>query len=242
MRLMIIRHGDPDYENDTLTEKGKREAALLAKRLQREKIAAIYTSPLGRAKDTCLYTAKALGMQDKVQEKWWLAEFNHFIDLPTGEKDHLLWDLLPDFWTKEAVLSTGKWYDFPCIKEKNVEEVYKKVGQGLDELLLSHGYRRDGKIFQAENPNRDTVLLFCHFGLESVLLSHLFNCSPMFLFHHTVALTSSVTTLYTEERRKGRAIFRCCGFGDISHLYAGDEPPSFSARFCETYDSDERHD
>ena len=33
MRILIIRHGDPDYEIDGLTEKGKREAALLAKRL-----------------------------------------------------------------------------------------------------------------------------------------------------------------------------------------------------------------
>ena len=23
MRILLIRHGDPDYENDTLTEKGK---------------------------------------------------------------------------------------------------------------------------------------------------------------------------------------------------------------------------
>ena len=33
MRILIIRHGDPDYENDTLTQKGWREADLLAKRL-----------------------------------------------------------------------------------------------------------------------------------------------------------------------------------------------------------------
>ena len=30
MRILLIRHGDPDYENDTLTVKGHREAALLA--------------------------------------------------------------------------------------------------------------------------------------------------------------------------------------------------------------------
>jgi probable phosphoglycerate mutase len=83
---------------------------------------------------------------------------------------------------------------------------------------------------------------FCHFGLESVLLSHVFNCSPMFLFHPTVARTSSVTTLYTEERRKGKAIFRCCGFGDIGHLYAGGEEPSFAARFCEVYGNGDRQD
>lgn len=38
MRLLFIRHGDPDYEHDTLTEKGEREAELLADRLQSEKM------------------------------------------------------------------------------------------------------------------------------------------------------------------------------------------------------------
>ena len=38
MRILLIRHGDPDYEIDGLTEKGKREVALLAKKLAKEKI------------------------------------------------------------------------------------------------------------------------------------------------------------------------------------------------------------
>lgn len=29
MRIFIVRHGDPDYENDTLTEKGRRELSLI---------------------------------------------------------------------------------------------------------------------------------------------------------------------------------------------------------------------
>ena len=35
MRIIFIRHGDPDYEKDSLTEKGWREAALLAERVSR---------------------------------------------------------------------------------------------------------------------------------------------------------------------------------------------------------------
>lgn len=31
MRILIIRHGDPDYKHDALTEKGRREATLLGK-------------------------------------------------------------------------------------------------------------------------------------------------------------------------------------------------------------------
>ena len=32
-------------------------------------------------------------------------------------------------------------------------------------------------------------------------------------------------------------------FGDISHLYANNEPPAFAARFCEAFENgNERHD
>ena len=62
------------------------------------------------------------------------------------------------------------------------------------------------------------------------------------LWHNFVALPSSVTTIVTEEREKGIAQFRCLGFGDVSHLYAADEEPSFAARFCECFEDDTRHD
>lgn len=45
MKILIIRHGDPDYEHDSLTEKGRREAECLAKRLVNEKIDYYYLSP-----------------------------------------------------------------------------------------------------------------------------------------------------------------------------------------------------
>ena len=53
MRLLIIRHGDPDYARDNLTEKGKREAKLLSEMLAKDKIDYLYCSPLGRAKARC---------------------------------------------------------------------------------------------------------------------------------------------------------------------------------------------
>ena len=56
MKIMIIRHGDPDYSIDSLTEKGWREAELLSQRLIKEDIDDFYCSPLGRAKDTASST------------------------------------------------------------------------------------------------------------------------------------------------------------------------------------------
>ena len=105
----------------------------------------------------------------------------------------------------------------------------------LDELLKRHGYYREGHFYRAERPNNDTIVLFCHFGVACVLLSHLLNISPMVLWHGLCAAPSSVTTLATEERRKGIASFRMLSFGDTSHLYAKGEPPSFAARFCECF-------
>ena len=106
---------------------------------------------------------------------------------------------------------------------------------GLDALLAKHGYERSDHLYRAVRPNTENLLLFCHFGVECVLLSRLFDCSPVTLWHHTVALPSSVTVVTTEEREKGVAIFRMSRFADLSHLDAAGEAPSFFARFCEQH-------
>ena len=63
MRLILIRHGEPDYEKDCLTEKGMEQAEGTARRLSGEGISAIYSSPMGRARDTASYTAQRLGLK-----------------------------------------------------------------------------------------------------------------------------------------------------------------------------------
>ena len=243
MRILIIRHGDPDYANDTLTEKGKREATLLAAKLGNEKIDYIYSSPLGRAKDTCMYVAKALGKERDVVVKDWLREFDARPVTPDRDHPSRIWDMLPGYWAnEEKMYDRRQWLEYDFHKEAGTKEKYLHVGEELHKLLASHGYVRENGYYRVENSNRDTIALFCHFGIEMVLLSHIFGVSPIPLLHNFTALPSSVTTLYSEERRKGIASFRCSSFGDLSHLSTGGEPPSFAARFCETFDSDERHD
>ncbi len=117
--------------------------------------------------------------------------------------------------------------DASCHEGRQVDIEYKWVTDNFDKLLAQYGYVRENDIYRVEKANRDTIVFFCHFGLECVLLSHLMNVSPMLLWHHTAAAPTSVTTIYTEERREGTAIFRISSFGDISHLYANNEEPSF---------------
>ena len=61
MKLLIIRHGDPDYTIDSLTEKGWREAEYLSQRMASLDIKDFYVSPLGRARDTASLTLKRMG-------------------------------------------------------------------------------------------------------------------------------------------------------------------------------------
>ena len=243
MRILIIRHGDPDYKNDTLTQKGHREAALLAARLQKEKIDYFYSSPLGRARHTCDYVARAHGKEKDVIEKDWLQEFGCPLVLPSGRTRNIPWDMLPQEWADNPKMyDKDGWYKQDFFEKGEMESRVRYVTDGLDELLKKHGYTRNGHIYRTEKGHTETIALFCHFGLETLLLSHLCDISPMPLWHHFVALPTSVTTLYTEERREGTAVFRCCGFGDTGHLYAGEEEPSFAARFCEIFHSEDRHD
>ena len=119
--------------------------------------------------------------------------------------------------------------------QAGANDAYQHVITELDKLIAKHGYVRENSLYRAVNPNKDTIVLFCHFGLECVLLSRLLNIPPMLLWHGTCAAPTSVTIVNTEERREGYAYFRMSTFGDTSHLYAAGKSPSFAARFCETY-------
>ena len=241
MRIVIIRHGEPDYSIDSLTEKGWKEASLVADRLIKTDAAGVYCSPLGRARDTMKPYIELTKKDYEICD--WLEEFTYeqFVHPETNQKT-FIWDFHPRFLDENIdFYDKNKWLDIPFIKESNVASAIDKVYNGLDELLKKYGYERNGSYYKVLKESHETIYLFCHFGVESVLLSHLFNCSPQVVSHNFIALPTSVTTLISEEREQGKAYFRCQQFGDISHLYAAGEEPSFAGRWCECFSDPERH-
>lgn len=242
MKLLFIRHGDPDYEKDSLTEKGWHEAELLSQRMAETKVDAFFVSPLGRAKDTASLTLKKL--EREAEEKPWLREFHAPIpDFHTGEP-RIAWDQLPADWTIEPkYYDKAQWAETLPMLQGHVITEAKRVWDGLDEILAQNGYIRENNCYHAVAPNEKTLAFFCHFGVTCVMLSHLLGISPMILWHGFCAAPTSVTSLITEERREGTAIFRMNAFGDTAHLYANHEEPAFAARFCETFSNEQqRHD
>ena len=234
MRILIIRHAEPDYATDGLTEKGRREAALLSRRLVNTPMHHIYLSPLGRAIETASYTLGPLGREGQVLP--WLAEFRGHVWDEERRRFRVPWDRKPAKWLgRPLLMDLERWTEDPLFEGTNVPAIWQETLSGLDEVLDRHGYRREGGIWRVHHPNQETVVFFCHFGIGAAIASILTRIPPFALWQGTCMLPSSVTTLVTQERDEGIADWRCVSLGDLSHLYIAGESPSLYALFPEVY-------
>jgi probable phosphoglycerate mutase len=221
MRLLLIRHGDPDYERDTLTAAGAAEAASLANRLAREGVDHLYASPLGRAKATALQIA-AQTRHEVVVEPW-LAELSWEIVHPVfGELS--AWDL-PGEVIRQGPRPDGHALDgFSIVNEPAFRDEFVARTQALDALLDRHGFARCGRLYRPHAPTPARIALVCHGGLGLVLLAHLLDIPLVTAWPCFWLPPSSVTTVLFEQRSPAWAAPRCVGVGDVSHLYADGLP------------------
>lgn len=182
MRILIIRHADPEYNGDTLTDHGWNEARALARYLSNQKeegkgkVTKIFTSPLGRARATASCTEEATGLTADVQE--WTRELTYWSRLKLewrgradagagaakgGEGGLAVWDipaevvrLTPD------VTTANEFARVPPIED--VAGEYAKLCEDSDNFLRDLGYSRelDGT-YTVLKRNRD-VRLFLRRG------------------------------------------------------------------------------
>lgn len=227
MKIIFIRHAEPDYSIDSLTEKGWKEAGILADRVRKLSVSKFYMSPLGRAQDTAKTALSGTGIVPEVLP--WIREFEGQCHDPrTGNLRHC-WDLLPADWTKyPEMYDKDNWVNAPLFKDMNVGECYEKVKAGLDELLLSYGYRRDGNYYKVEKSSNDTIVIFCHMAVSLIIISYLIGAPAPVMLHGFFAAPSTFFEVETEERADDIAFFRVRALGDYSHLYAAGEPCSDS--------------
>lgn len=234
MQLIFIRHGEPDYEHDSLTEAGWREAELLAKRIvaQHWPVTDFYCSPLGRAQATAKPTLTALGRTAETLP--WLREFGcgTFVP-PDGNKDTkgVPWDFFPAYWTEDPRFGErDHWMETPVmqLQPEGIEKRFAEVTQGLDTVLAKYGYVREKGYYRvAEDARRDAMLVFfCHLGLTDTACAWLLNVAPPLFWQSFFLPASGLAVLNTEERQHGIAGFRCQVMGDTAHLWAAGEPVS----------------
>lgn len=228
MKIMIIRHGDPDYSIDSLTEKGWREVELLSRRLIKANIDDFYCSPMGRAKDTAAPTLKKLGKNAEILD--WLQEFRGTIVSPYTGKTRVSWDLPPALWcSDDRYYDIKRWNEPELVANSNSSMFFKETTDGVDALLKRYGWRREGMAYRGGDDV--TIALVCHFGLGITVMSYLLGISPVVAQHNFFLAPTSVTTLVSETDSSGLSHFRAIGVGDISHLCMGGEPMSESGLY-----------
>lgn len=235
LRILLIRHAEPDYSVDSLTPKGRIEAELLSRRLDHYEISDFYVSPLGRARATAEYTLSRLGREAEILP--WLAEFRgSYSDPETGVRRTVAWDVKPRIWSSfPGITDVRTWYNAPAFSNGNVREVWEETVNGIDSLLSRYGFVKDGPVWKSSNNGNYTIALFCHFGIAMAVLGYLTDISPMVLWHRTLCLPSSVTEIVTEERIPGEVSFRMTKLGDLTHLEAAGEKRSTAGLFPECY-------
>ena len=227
MRLYLIRHADPDYENDTITPAGHLEAQALAKRMKSIGLDRLYSSPLGRAKATAKYTADALGMQASIEE--WSCEVagSYYHGSPGTEvreapKRVTVWDTPGEIirakknpWPTEQT-----WNEIDPESAAIVRDKFDGIQKCSDTFLANLGYERQDSRFKIVKANCDRVALFCHNGTISFLLAQLLEIPISLVWSGFWHAPTAVTTILFEERSKDWAIPRALSVADTSHLYA----------------------
>ena len=177
MRIIFVRHGEPDYARDCLTETGWAQARLAAERLAPERPEALYASPMGRALQTAEPTVQRTGA-GPVRVLPFLHElcWGSIDGTPTFADGHP-WTIADELIRLGWDLNDPAWPEHPFFQNNTVTASAAMVARETDAFLAGLGYAREGLYYRCLRPDdaEHTVAVFCHGGSSSAVLARLFN-------------------------------------------------------------------
>ncbi len=234
MLLYVIRHGDPIYNPDSLTEKGHLQAKALAKRLAVNGLDKIFTSPLIRAQQTAQPTCELLGIKPEIAD--WTSEGHTwqeftFEDPELGGSLNWVFHVQTTRYKNPEVLALGdKWYEAEPFCFSKAKEGYDRIKRESDAFMESLGYKREGMNYRVIRPNDDRVAVFCHQGFGTTWLSHLLSIPPVLYWSTFDMNHSSITIVEFKNTKDGLVAPICLAVSDTSHIYADGLPLQFANR------------
>ena len=220
MRIIIVRHGEPDYGLDCLTPLGRRQARAAALRLRGEGIEAIFSSPMGRAMETARAASEALQIAP-VQ----VLPFMH--ELRWGSSDGTPafadghpWDIADALARQGWDLTRTDWPEHPYFRSNLVTREAEKVGVQTDAWLEGLGYVREGMFYRCvrEDGKQHTIALFCHGGSSTAALARIFNLPFPYLCGTLHQPFTSLTIVRLTSRPGEKALPVMELTGDAAHL------------------------
>ena len=222
MRIIFVRHGEPDYANDCLTGTGHEQAEACAERLAGEGIAEIYASPCGRAAETAEHTARRLHLPvttlDYMHEISWGGE-----GIPSEGHPWTLGDALIE--AEDFDFYASDWREHPFFNGNRATDYDRMIAGKIDEFLLGYGYKRAGTRYFSANGSDQTIAIFSHGGSGACALSHILSlpfpyvCSVMPYDFTSISIVDlpAIPTGYIHPRLEL--------FNDCAHIHRDSQGP-----------------
>lgn len=223
MEIVLVRHGEPQWSRDgltvddpQLTDRGRRQADLLAKHLADERFDLLLVSPLRRARETMAPVEERLGTEARVVD--WLAEIRNpqWEGTPAENVERI-------FAETRVRPAEEHWEGLPG--GESFRDFHVRVTSGLDRLLADHGSQRlpgDPPLWQLARPGQ-RVLVVAHGGTNAVTVGHLLGIPPVpWEWERFINFHTGVSTVTPVEISRAHS-YSLRRLSDLSHLGHDDE-------------------
>ena len=219
MRIVFVRHGEPDYADDCLTAIGREQARAAAIRLKEEGIEEIWTSPLGRALETAKASSDVLGLPVQA------LDFMREVSWGSIDGSEILygghpWAIVFEMARLGLDLNDPNWRELPYFRNNKLLKCIDLIESGIDQWLERYGYVREGLYYRhtvEEKPQR-TIAVFSHGGSSCAAMGHILNLQ----FPCACALLhidyTGITVVQMESRSGSGTLSRLTLSNDARHI------------------------
>lgn len=204
MRIYFVRHGEPNYELDCLTELGKYQAEETSKHLKDLPIERIYASDHGRAVETASFTANKLNLD--IIKCPWAEEAKAWQEFAIEYNGKYNWLIAHEYYRNIIFDNENneKWYKNPVLSKTKAKQGMDRIDHDVDEWLKSMNiiHDRKNKVFNFVGETQKTIALFAHGGMGMAFFpSILDELYPRFNKQHKHTSLCGVTVIDIEDKK-----------------------------------------
>lgn len=180
MDILFIRHGQPQWavngisqSDPNLTELGRRQAELAAKRIATERRPAtgLIVSPAARSQETAVPIAQEAALE--------IDTINALLEIQMPEWQGLTEEAVIEIFKSSRHRTPDEWWE-GLPGGESFRHFHDRVTTALDGLLRERGVNRDEddpRLWHVEaDPGR--IVIVAHGGTNSVCLAHLLGAPP----------------------------------------------------------------
>lgn len=222
MRIIFIRHGEPDYERDCLTEIGREQAKAVAERLCNEEIDELWASPLGRAMETAREISDKINMPIKTLDFMQEVDWGSTDGKPLYADGHP-WEIADEMARQGINLNQTNWKESSFFKTNEVTACVEKIDIEIDKWLDELGYKREGYYYyhKVQEEKHRTIVLVSHGGSSAAAMGHILNI-PFPLMCALLHIEFTGINIIRFDRKKGPGTLPCIELGnDGKHVTEG---------------------